>query len=88
MFILLVEGQPTWQRNNAGLDTRRLELAGSLDSDGDLGSTADDGEVSLEFLMEDVSATDGLLNARALEVGEILAGEGKDRGSPLGLEAT
>lgn len=78
---LLTEDLEARQRNDASLGALLLEQLGGLNSDGNLGTGGNEGNVGVLDLVEDVTTLVGLLDRRAGELGEVLAGEGKDGGS-------
>ena len=73
LLILLVERQPAGQADNAGLDAPRLELVGGLQSNADLASGADDGEVLILLVMENITAAGSFLDGGTNQVGQVLA---------------
>lgn len=84
LLVLLVESEPAGQADNTSLDALALEPLGSIDSDGNLTTRANDGKVLVLLLDEDVTTTGGLFDGRTFQVGEVLAGKGEDGGSGLG----
>lgn len=79
VLALGTEDLPAGERRDAGLDALLAEELGRLDGDGDLGAGRDDGDVGLALdLVEDVATLVGVLDRRARELGEVLAGERED----------
>ncbi len=71
--ILLVECQPAGQADNSGLDALRLELVGGFQRNADLASGADNGEILILLIVEDITTARGLLDGGPNEVGQVLA---------------
>ena len=65
-----------------------IQLLRSLKDDRDLRASGDEGQVLVRDLVEDVAAAERVLDRRALEVGEVLAGEAEDRGRLLAGDGT
>lgn len=63
-----------------------LEGLDGLKADGDLRTGGDKGDSGLLVLKSDVTTLGGLLDGGTLELGKVLAGEGKDGGGVLGGE--
>lgn len=74
-FRLLVESEPAWQTDDSGLDSGSLQFTCSLDSDGDLATSRDNGELFTLLLVKHVSTLERLLNGRALELRKVLSGK-------------
>ena len=87
LLRLSIENLKAGKRDNAGLDVVLLtEFLDGVNADADLGTGGDEGDVGTFLLVEDVSTLDGLVDGRTLELGKVLAGQGKDAGSVLGGE--
>lgn len=80
---LSVEDLEAGNRDDAGLDALLLELLGSIDTDGHLGTGRDKGDVGTLDLLEDVGTLGGLLDGGTFELGKALARQGNNAGSVL-----
>lgn len=80
------ECQRTRKRDNSGLDTLLGQSLNGLNTDADLGSGGDEGDVGLLVLVDDVTSVGGVLDRVVLELGEVLSGQAEDGRSVLGLE--
>ena len=81
-----VEDLSAGHGDNTGLEVLLLEGLDGLETDADLGTSGDEGDIGLLVLKSDVTTLDGLLDGGALELGKVLAGKGQDGGSVLGGE--
>jgi hypothetical protein len=75
---LLVENQPAWQANDPCLDTFRLELGSSFKGDADFTTGADNGQVFIDLLMQDVTTTNSPLDRGSFQVRKVLTRERED----------
>lgn len=88
LLVLKVESLEAGHRDDAGLDVLvLLEVLGSIDSDGDLGTGGNQGNVGTLDLAQDVTTLCSLLDGRALELGEVLARQSNDARALLGSQA-
>lgn len=60
------------------------EELGGIHGDTNLGTGGDQGDLGTLDLLQDVTTLDGLLDDGALELGQVLSGEGNDAGGVLG----
>ena len=81
-----VKDREAWDRDDTGLDALLAELGDGLVAEGNLGTGGDEGDVGRRVLDNDVTTLGGLLDGAALELGQVLSGEGKDRGGRLALD--
>lgn len=81
-----VEDLSAGHGDNTSLEVLLLEGLDGLETDADLGTSGDEGDISLLVLKSDVTTLDGVLNGGALKLGKVLAGKGQDGGSVLGGE--
>lgn len=71
--------------DNSDLDAVLLqEQLGGIHGDANLGTGGDQGDLGSLDLLQDVTTLDGLLDDGALELGQVLSGEGNDAGGVLG----
>ena len=81
-----VEDLSAGHGDNTSLEVLLLEGLDGLETDADLGTSGNEGDIGLLVLKGDVTTLDGLLDGGALELGKVLAGKGQDGGSVLGGE--
>jgi hypothetical protein len=75
---LLVKDLERRHRDDPDVDALGSEQLGTLEDDGHLGSSRDEGDVGLLGVQDDVSSVVGLLDRRAGELGEVLARKADD----------
>lgn len=82
---LSVEDLEARNGDEAGLDAvLLLEVLGSLQADGDLRTSGNQGDVGTRDLTQDVTTLAGLLNGGTLELGQVLSGQSENAGGVLG----
>ena len=81
-----VEDLSAGHGDNTSLEVLLLEGLDGLETDADLRTSGDKGDVGLLVLQSDVTTLDGLLDGGALKLGKVLAGKGQDGGGVLGGE--
>ena len=81
-----VEDLSAGHGDNTSLEVLLLEGLDGLETDADLRTSGDKGDVGLLVLKSDVTTLDGLLDGGALKLGKVLAGKGQDGGGVLGGE--
>ncbi|KAI3491949.1 hypothetical protein L1887_43658 [Cichorium endivia] len=81
-----VEDREAWDRDDTALDALVRKLGDGLVAERHLGTGGDEGDVGVLVLDEDVATLGGLLDRAALELGQVLTGEGEDGGGVLALE--
>ena len=81
-----IEHRPAREGDDTDLEALSSELLRGLKDDRDLRAGGDEGKVLVRDLVEDVAAAERVLDRRALEVREVLAGEAEDGGRLLAGE--
>jgi hypothetical protein len=65
------EDLDTWHRDDSGLKTLLGELLHGLDTERDLGTGRDDGDVGILGVLENVTTLGSLLDGRVGELGKL-----------------
>jgi hypothetical protein len=81
-----VEERRTRKGDDSSLDTLLSEGLDGLNTDADLGSSRDEGNVGFLVLVNDVTSVSSVLDRVVLELGKVLSGQAEDGGGVLGLE--
>lgn len=83
---LVIKDLEARQGHQSSLDALLAKLSSGIADNSNLGACSGKGDVGVLDVLENVSALASLLNARALELGKVLAREGNDRRGLPGLD--
>lgn len=84
---LLIEDLEAWHGDNSCLEALLLQLCGGVPDDGNLGAGSNEGDVGVLDLLQYVTTLAGLLDARALELWQVLSGQSNDGRRLDGLDS-